>query len=110
MFPYSPPTQMKRKPLSYAIAVFDDVRPFRGYTRYLEAGLQVCSLVACTEYGSKDSCGRFAGRNDIQDERDTTFEQINLKLDTANAGQMIWVNTLAMDMLPFDVNDFEYNE
>lgn len=38
------------------------------------------------------------------------FESINLNLVAENTGQMIWINTLASNLLPLDVNDYDYTE
>lgn len=105
-----PVVLLQKQSTSYAIAVFDGNRAFRGIERYQEAGLQVCSLVACTKYGSKDSCGVFNNEDIDINERETTFKQVDLKLVTENAGQMSWATTLGINMLPYDVNEFEYNE
>lgn len=75
----------------------------------LKTGLQVCSIVACTEFESKESCGRDFNQKDYVYQR-YEFDQANLNLVTANTGQMIWVNTLATNLLPLDVNDYEYTE
>lgn len=97
------------KAYSYAIAVFDGQRNFRGQMQHLKTGLQVCSLITCTEFGSKSSCsGSFDPKVPVYQRYD--FDQINLNLVTENTGQMLWINTLGANLLPLDVNDFEYTE
>lgn len=102
-------SSFQAKSYSYAIAAIDGTRDFRGQMRFLKTGLQVCSLVACTDFGLKDTCGQTFDAEDYVFQR-YEFDQVDLKLETAKTDQMIWVNTLASNLLPLDANDYVYDE
>jgi len=94
---------------SYAVAVFNGRRPFNTVPSQWHAGLQICSVVACTEGGSTRTCGLRFNRDSLVQQDRYTFNTINLSARFQNAPHIVTMpNTLNSALLSINPNDLSY--
>lgn len=90
----------------YRIAVFNGVRPFYGGA---SAGIQICSVISCTN-NTLASCGvRFATTDDVV--QPTVFNKILISGNFSTGSNTVQsLNSLTMDILPLNLSDFTFTE
>ncbi|XP_031620026.1 vanin-like protein 2 [Contarinia nasturtii] len=88
---------------SYAISVFHDLRRFKG-RKNPKTGLDVCSLIACTDMNSKDSCGKVIG--DLHNRYN--FKKLHLDTTLPKTHMKIMPSTLTTELQPFQTNEFQF--
>lgn len=74
----------------------------------MSIGLTVCSLIACTEMHSKESCGRRIPVH--QTNNRYTFNKLVLRTEIPICNMKIMPSTLNTDLLPLTATEFEYDK
>lgn len=99
---------------SYAVAVFNGHRSYATTAqRKLHTKQMICSVVACTTYGKRETCGSRIVTDSFIPEF-IQFDRLSLTAHilTAESGQnqtVAMANTLTRDIIPMDPNDFQFN-
>ncbi|XP_031634793.1 vanin-like protein 2 [Contarinia nasturtii] len=90
---------------SYAISVFSGYRHYKSIKNLL-TGQEVCSLIACTEMNSKDSCGLRLPVSQIHNR--FNFKKLDLRTVLPITHMKTMPNTLTQELLPLKSTEFEH--
>lgn len=90
---------------SYAISVFSGHRHYKTIKNLL-TGQEVCSLIACTEMNTKNSCGIRTPLPKVHNRYN--FKTLSLDTVLPVTYMKVMPNTLTGDLLPLKATEFEY--